>query len=101
MLENPVGEVRDYRLVIENLKKSVIAGTTFYLKNRKSIFQRELDMLESLNPLSVLKRGYGIVKRLPEGNIVRDAATLSVGSRIDVTLFSGSLAAEVTKVSEE
>jgi hypothetical protein len=41
------------------------------------------------------------VKRLPEGNIVRDATTLAVGSRIDVRLFSGSLSAEVTKVSEE
>jgi exodeoxyribonuclease VII large subunit len=101
MRANPAGEVRDYRLVVENLKKSVIAGTTFYLKNTKNRFQRELVMLESLSPLSVLKRGYGIVKRLPEGNIVRDATTLAVGSRIDVRLFSGSLSAEVTKVSEE
>jgi exodeoxyribonuclease VII large subunit len=101
MRVNPAGEVRDYRLAVENLKKSVIAGTTFYLKNTKNRFQRECVMLESLNPLSVLKRGYGIVKQLPEGNIVRDATTLAVGSRIDVRLFSGSLSAEVTKVSEE
>ncbi|MEA3470176.1 MAG: exodeoxyribonuclease VII large subunit [Thermodesulfobacteriota bacterium] len=101
MRANPSGEVRDYRLAVENLKKNVIAGTRFYLKNTKSRLQRELVMLESLNPLSVLKRGYGIVKQLPEGHIVRDANTLAVGNRIGVKLFSGSLKAEVTKVSEE
>ncbi|MBW2637570.1 MAG: exodeoxyribonuclease VII large subunit, partial [Deltaproteobacteria bacterium] len=73
MRANPAEEVRDYRLAVENLKKSVIAGTRFYLKNTKNRLERELVMLESLNPLSVLKRGYGIVKRIPEGSIVRDA----------------------------
>jgi len=101
MLANPAEEVHDLRLSVENLKKSVIAGSRLYMKNAKNRLERELVMLESLNPLSVLKRGYGIVKRIPEGSIVRDAKTLAVGSRIDVKLFSGSLTAEVTKVSEE
>jgi exodeoxyribonuclease VII large subunit len=101
MRANPAGEMRDHRLAVENLKKSVIAGTRFYLKSTKNRLERELVMLESLNPLSVLKRGYGIVKAIPEGNIIRDANTLAVGNRIDVKLFSGSLTAEVTKVSEE
>jgi exodeoxyribonuclease VII large subunit len=101
MRSNPAGEVRDCRLAVENLKKNVIAGTRLYLKTTKNRLEGELVMLESLNPLSVLKRGYGIVKRIPEGSIVRDATTLTVGNRIDVTLFAGSLTAEVIKVSEE
>lgn len=101
MYANPLGEVRDYLLVVENLKKNVIAGTSFYLKNMKHRLQGEMVMLDSLNPLSVLKRGYGIVRKLPEERIVKDASTLAVGNRISVKVFSGSLKAEVTKISKE
>jgi exodeoxyribonuclease VII large subunit len=58
-------------------------------------------VLDTLSPLAVLGRGYSIVKTLPEGLIVKEAASVAVGSAVDVKVSSGSFQAKVTDVSEE
>ena len=58
-------------------------------------------MLDSLSPLAVLHRGYGIVRRLPDRKIIRRAGDLSVGGHVHVRVSSGSFETTVTKVYEE
>ena len=50
--------------------------------------------LEALSPLSVLARGYAIVKT-PEGKAVRRAAEVGTGARLEVRLADGALAVQV------
>jgi len=50
--------------------------------------------LQALNPHAVLARGYAIATDA-RGAIVRDAATLSRGDRLDVRLARGAAATEV------
>jgi exodeoxyribonuclease VII large subunit len=52
--------------------------------------------LDSLSPLSVLARGYGIVYY--ENDIVKDSARLRVGDRIRIKLHRGSLGCAVEEV---
>jgi len=51
--------------------------------------------LESLSPLAVLGRGYAVCWNAGRTAIVRDAASVSTGERIRVTLQRGELDAEV------
>jgi exodeoxyribonuclease VII large subunit len=55
--------------------------------------------LNALSPLAVLERGYAIV-RGPSGAIVRRAAQVAKGERIDVRLAGGELRAAVEDVRD-
>ncbi len=54
--------------------------------------------LEALSPLAVLGRGYAVA-RDAAGHVLTDAASVSVGDRVDVTLARGRLACDVREVA--
>jgi exodeoxyribonuclease VII large subunit len=54
--------------------------------------------LGHLNPEAVLQRGYAIVRN-EGGELVRDAATLKIGDRLELRLAAGRAAAEVSGTS--
>jgi exodeoxyribonuclease VII large subunit len=58
-------------------------------------------LLDSLSPLAVLNRGYGIVRRLPDGAILRRAQDVLAGDRIAVRLAAGGLQATITDTFKE
>ncbi len=98
---NPLLRVRDYRFVLENLRKNVIAGWHDMAGRYKLRLETDIAVLDTLSPLAVLKRGYSIVKKLPEGSIVTAAAAVAVGGSVDVKVASGSFQAKVTDVCKE
>ena len=53
--------------------------------------------LETLSPLAVLARGYAVCWDAERSQIIRDAATVSPGQHIHVTLDRGALDCEVKK----
>lgn len=52
--------------------------------------------LDSLSPLAVLGRGYAICWRAADGTLVRDAADVSAGDAVRVTLRQGEIDCAVT-----
>jgi exodeoxyribonuclease VII large subunit len=56
--------------------------------------------LDALSPLSVMKRGYSITQKA-SGEIVRDAASVDVGEKLNIRLGKGSLKAEILDVNKE
>jgi len=63
-------------------------------------FQGLAGRLESLSPLAVLARGYAVCWTAGTRAIVRDAATVSPGDRVVVTLAKGEIACRVTAHEE-
>ncbi len=57
--------------------------------------------LEDLGPLSILKRGYSITRKLPEKTIVRHAAGMEKGEQVQVLLGEGQLECRVEEVSSD
>jgi exodeoxyribonuclease VII large subunit len=51
--------------------------------------------LSTLSPLAVLGRGYAVTWTADRTRIIRDAADVSVGDRVHVTLAAGELACDV------
>lgn len=98
---NPLLKIRDHRFILENFRKNVIAGWHDVAERLKAQVGTNLAVLDTLSPLAVLGRGYSIVKKLPEGFIVKEAASVAVGSTVDVKVSSGSFQAKVTDVKEE
>lgn len=56
-----------------------------------------LSNLRALSPQSTLERGYSIIQTV-DGHVIFDSGTVSSGEHITVTLKTGRLDAEVTKV---
>jgi exodeoxyribonuclease VII large subunit len=98
---NPLLKIRDHRFILENFRKNVIAGWHDVMERLKAQVGTTLAVLDTLSPLAVLGRGYSIVKKLPEGLIVKEAASVAVGSTVDVKVSSGSFQAKVTDVNQE
>jgi len=96
----PETRIRELRRGVENTRKELDARIRFYMDNLKGMFQRDMSILDTLSPLSVLKRGFGIVK-LSDGTIVRDVSILAVDDSVDVKVSSGSFKARISSVHPE
>jgi exodeoxyribonuclease VII large subunit len=55
--------------------------------------------MANLSPLGVLKRGYSITRKVPEGTLVTDAARVGVGDQVEVLLAKGALGCRVEQRS--
>ncbi|MDO8785506.1 MAG: exodeoxyribonuclease VII large subunit [Syntrophales bacterium] len=97
----PLSRIRDYRFVLENLHRNMIAELRNTIEGLKKKVQSNMAILDTLSPLAVLKRGYSIVKSLPAGIVVRRADAVAVGSSLDVRVSQGGFHARVTRVYEE
>jgi exodeoxyribonuclease VII large subunit len=61
------------------------------LTHAQSQLGRLTASLDALSPLASLSRGYAVVRRQPDGEIVRSAKQAPTGTELDVTLAKGSL----------
>lgn len=82
-------------------RASAVAGLAARLSSgaglRAESLGRSLDakerMLRSLDPRRLLERGYALVRS--GGKVLKDAARVDIGERVDVQLFRGNLVTEV------
>ena len=72
---------------------------------RQAEFRRHLEncqsQLDQLNPLAILQRGYAVATLLPQGTVIRDAALVPPGAKIQVKVARGRMDCEVEEVSSE
>lgn len=66
------------------------------LERRRAALDRAGARLQALSPLATLERGYAIVRA--EGIALRDATQAPIGTRLDVQLARGALAARVEEL---
>jgi len=69
--------------------------------DRTMALKRLEEMLKGLSPLAVLKRGYSVTRKLPEGRVLTTAAGVEAGSRVHVLLAQGALECRVEGVNED
>lgn len=72
-----------------------------YFEFKKNDLSLREEKLEALSPLSVLKRGYSIARKLPELEIIKDAGWLKEEDRLEVKFFKGKAKTKVEQVDSE
>jgi exodeoxyribonuclease VII large subunit len=95
----PLLRIRDERLLLADLRKNIIAAGDSMWGGLNKRLEAALIMLDTLSPFAVLRRGYSLAKLLPEGVILKDTESLTVGRTVDVTLGGGGFQAMVTEIN--
>ena len=85
----------------EQLQQRLHRALHLSLAYKKQQFAATSRALNNISPLATLERGYAIVQRLPEQQVVRDAATVQVGDKIEARLSKGVLLCTVDEVKQE
>jgi exodeoxyribonuclease VII large subunit len=80
--------------------RSLVHAITGYLNTMKRDVDFLTNTLDSLSPLSVLKRGYSITRRSPDMTIIKDSAEVSPGNEINILLAKGVISGTVTKTEK-
>ncbi|KPK77049.1 MAG: hypothetical protein AMJ89_03115 [candidate division Zixibacteria bacterium SM23_73] len=83
---------------IDELARQFLDRIKNYFEFQKNgVFLNE-EKLEALSPLSVLKRGYSIARKLPELEIIKEAGWLKKEDRLEVKFFKGKVESKVEQV---
>ncbi|MFA7120685.1 MAG: exodeoxyribonuclease VII large subunit [Bacilli bacterium] len=64
--------------------------------NKQNKYTLILNKLELLNPISVLSKGYSVLKH--NNKIIKDSSKIKIGDKIDINLFKGEIKAKVEEV---
>ncbi len=97
---NPRSRIAEGIRLVDTLEHKLRTAWEGETGQRRNRLYSVTALIDSLSPLAVLNRGYSITQRLPDGLILRRAASVRVGDRIAVRLAAGSLHAHITETFE-
>jgi len=94
---SPAKNIAALRMHLDHLQQ-VLSGEILYgLQDRRRSLTRNIAMLDALNPMAILQRGYSITRSLPDRAIVRNAGTVATDQQLEVVLASGKLRVTVNE----
>jgi len=99
-LQNPIQRVKNLRLAISETGKRLGQTMRYSVEIQRQKVEGIFGKLGSLSPLSILQRGYSITRKLPSLQILRDAAYVREGDKVEVRLHKGTLLCGVEKVHD-
>lgn len=97
LLRSPFERLKNLHSLISETQRRLLQGTKFSIEAWRQRAAAILGKLDSLSPLSILKRGYSITRTVPSLQIVREAKLVAEGDKVEVTLYQGSLLCGVEK----
>jgi exodeoxyribonuclease VII large subunit len=65
------------------------------IREGQTTISSKMSMLDALNPLAILQRGYSITRTLPDRSIVRSAKMAKIDQHLEVLLGHGKLTVKV------
>jgi exodeoxyribonuclease VII large subunit len=92
---SPLVQIAKAQGILAIVRKDIIAAVAAIVADKKQRLGAGLMGLDTLSPLAVLRRGYSIVKLMPQGILVKDTHLLTAGAAVDVTLAEGGFQAQV------
>ena len=99
--QNPARKISERKILLKNIQKDLFNNLSGRLAALKERLRKNSAVLESLNPLGVLQRGYSITRSMESGMIIRQAADLSIGEDVNIQLARGHFNAKIEKISQE
>jgi exodeoxyribonuclease VII large subunit len=95
-LVSPRARVASAKQRVDELLHRANAATRHSLDLRRAAIEGVVQTLYAVGPSSVLARGYAIVTRVDDGDVVRSVGQVTSGDLMDVRVSDGSFGAQVT-----
>ncbi|NEV63147.1 exodeoxyribonuclease VII large subunit [Thiorhodococcus minor] len=92
---SPDRRIERAQLRLASFQQRLIRSQSELLAHRRERLMRAVSGLEARSPLGTLTRGYAILTKLPEGEIVRDPAQVEAGDRVRARVAGGTFEAVV------
>lgn len=99
-LHSPASRISRLLMINQNYKKALKQSMLQQLTAAKQRYHSTGQRLHTLSPLATLDRGYAIVSKVSDKRIVRDAATVTSGDKIEARVAKGRLHCTVDKISK-
>ena len=90
VMTDPMAFISDKRMLLDYTRNNLVSVAEKQLGERQRNYAALCAALDALSPLKVLGRGY-VVARTADGAVVKSAADVEVGSKIDLSLSDGRL----------
>jgi exodeoxyribonuclease VII large subunit len=97
LLRSPMERLKNLRSFITEVRKRMGQNVNHAMEIHRHRVAGILGKLDSLSPLSILRRGYSITRKLPSLQILREATHVKEGDRVEVKLYQGTLVCGVEK----
>ena len=94
-LLNPINRLKQSEINLSNTTKSLTNYYERYLMRKQNNFALTINKLELLNPLSIMSKGYSVVKL--RGKVIKSIDQVNVDDQIDILVSDGVLNAHITK----
>ena len=98
ILRQPLNYVIQMQQRMDDLRKDMSVSIEHMIDMSGEKFSRIIGKLEALSPISILNRGYSITMKLPEGLIVKEAASLKLGDYVETKLGRGKFKSRVEEI---
>lgn len=83
---------------VDELSRQILNRIKNYFEFTKKSLSLKDENLRALSPLSVLKRGYSVARKLPELEIIKNAGLLKKEDRLEVKFFKGRVESKVEHI---
>ncbi len=93
LANNPKRVIDRHKVTTVNLLQKLDSSYKYLLQKKISNFINISEKLELVNPLSILKKGFTVVKKADR--IVKSVDEINIAEQIDVTMSDGTLKCEV------
>lgn len=97
---SPVHGIARQRLRQENLGQRLGSAMQRLLSDKQRRLGLSSRALDTISPLATLERGYAIVSRLPERQILHQASKVKPGDRVEARLSEGVLVCSVEQAQD-
>lgn len=101
LLHSPVHVMASTKQLLDFQKTSLTRALKNYLGKKQMALSLLEKGINDLSPLSILKRGYSITRKLPGTTILRDASSVQKGDRVQVILSKGEMKCRVEETEPD
>ncbi|HEX9370423.1 MAG TPA: exodeoxyribonuclease VII large subunit [Roseiflexaceae bacterium] len=91
--QSPAPRLRHDRQALDELARRAAARLEHNVELRRARLDGSSHQLAALNPLATLARGYAVVRRAADGQIVTDPAQVAAGTELAMTVKGGEIGA--------